>query len=69
MSLLSLTLSYLRLLRHAGGDRPMVNKIETFVVCCHGDVLCRREQYSHVIVYVREQCCHMDSERVVSNDR
>ena len=58
----------------------MVEKLETFVTisddeygkftkCCHDDVLCRREQYSHVIIYVREQWCHMDFERVVSNDR
>ena len=43
----------------------MVEKIETFLTisddydgkftkCCHDDVLYRREQYSHVIVYVRE---------------
>ena len=58
----------------------MVEKLETFLTisdddngnfikCCHDDVLYRREQYSDVIVNVREQCCHMDSERVVSNDR
>ena len=58
----------------------MVKKFETFLTisddddgnftkCCHDDVLYRREQYSHVIVYVREQCCHMDSELFVSNDR
>ena len=57
-----------------------LNKVETFLTisddddgkctdCCHDDVLYRREQYSHVIVYVREQCCHVDSKRVVSNDR
>ena len=41
-----------------------------FTKCCHDDVLYRREKYSQVIVYVglREQCYHMDSERVVSND-
>ena len=31
-----------------------------FSECCHDDVLYRCEQFSHVIVYVREQCCHMD---------
>ena len=79
MSLLSLTLSFVSIktcLRHL----PMVEKLEIFLTisddddgnftkCCHGHVLYRRKQYSHVIVYVREQCCYMDSERVVSNDR
>ena len=43
----------------------MVEKLETFLTisddddgkfikCCHDDVLYRREQYSHAIVYVRE---------------
>ena len=65
---------------YACADLPMIEKLETFLTisddddgnftkCCHDHVLYRREQYSHVIVYVREQCCHMDSERVVSNDR
>ena len=71
---------HLRLSRHACADLPMVEKLETFLTisdddngnfikCCHDDVLYRREQYSDVIVNVHEQCCHMDSERVVSNDR
>ena len=77
---LSLTLTCLRLSRHACADRPMVEQVETFLTisddndgkfteCCHDDVLYRREQYSHVIDYVREQSYHVDSERVVSNDR
>ena len=70
----------LRLSRHACADRPMVEKLETFLTicddddgkftkCCYDDVLYRREQYSRVIVYVREQCCHTDTERVAPNDR